>query len=61
MPNLALQELSERSWRGDPPAPLEALKGTGARPAQRTLPLAGLFTFALQATCKLCQSSWCPS
>ncbi len=29
MSDMALQELSERSWRGDPPSPLEALKGTG--------------------------------
>ena len=26
---LMVQELSERSWRGDPPAPLESLQGTG--------------------------------
>jgi len=33
----AVQELSERSWRGDPPGPLEALKGTGMQSATSTL------------------------
>ena len=27
------QELSERNWRGDPPGPLQSLKGTGGLPA----------------------------
>ena len=34
---MAVQELSERSWRGDPPGPLEALKGTGMQSATSTL------------------------
>ena len=49
---VALQELSEHSWRGDIPAPLEALKGTGEPLIARSVP----FAVSISSACKSVQA-----